>query len=416
MKSQLILPYGVVGIPVAFLGLPIFIYLPTYFVQNLNIDALSVGLALFLARLFDMIIDPYIGNITNKSKDKYKFMLIFSIIVIISLYFLINPVFLNFTWLLLFSFLTYLSYSFILIPYLSLNSTLAKDENHSSKLSFSREVFIIFGTLIALLIPYIFDLSADLKKSLDSLFLFLLITLIPIVLYSRYKINHYQNSLKTKDLEPNIENKFFSLLINYFKKARKNRSLMFAFLFNNTANALSATMFIMYTEHILNLKDDLGLFLMIYFLSAIIGFSFWLKLSQKISKENTWIVSILVSCVAFFAVVFLGQGDKTLYILVCIVTGFCLSCDMAIPSSIQADLTKKLDEIRDILFGFWAMITKLALGLAVLVSFSILYFTSYEQTNINTQSYYMIIFLYCVLPIFLKFIAIYFIKSYKTIK
>ena len=415
MKSQHLLSYGIIGIPVAFLGLPIFIYLPTYFVQDLKIDSLSVAIALFLARVFDMIIDPYIGNITNKSSNKYKFMLIVSFLVIISLYFLINPVFSNFIWIFLFSFLTYISYSFILIPYLSLNSILANDNQHSSKLSFSREVFIIIGTLLALLIPYIFEISSNLKASLDSLFIFLAVSLIPIILFSKYKIkeiqvpNNSSNTNKTK-------NSFFNKLFQYFKNNQKNKNLMLAFLFNNSANALSATMFILYVEHILNLKDNLGLFLIIYFLSAVLAFPFWLKLSSKISKSNTWIISILISCIAFVSVVFLDEGDKTFYIIICIITGFCLSCDMAIPSSIQADIAKKLDEIRDVLFGFWAMITKLALALGVLISFSLLYITSYEQSNLNLTSSYAIIFLYCLLPIAFKFIAIYFINQFKSMK
>jgi len=410
LKSQFLIPYGIIGIPIAFLGLPIFIYLPTYFVQYLKINALSVALALFLARLFDMIIDPYIGKITNKSTDKYKFMIISSFLVIISLYFLINPIYYNFAWIFLFSLLTYLSYSFILIPYLSLNSSLATNETHSSKLSFSREVFIIIGTLFALLIPFVLDISSDLKLSLDALYYFLFLTLIPFILISKLKV-----SIKNKQINLK-KNNFFSELKSYFQIRPENKSLMLAFLFNNTANALSATMFIMYVEHILGLKSDLGLFLIIYFTSAILGFYFWLKLSSKISKEDTWIVSILVSCLAFLFVIFLGLGDKSLYILICIVTGFCLSCDMAIPSSIQADITKDLEDIRDVLFGFWAMITKLALGLSVLISFGILYLSSYEQENINIESYYLIIFLYCILPIFLKVIAILYIKHYKTIK
>lgn len=416
MKSQHLLSYGIIGIPVAFLGLPIFIYLPTYFVQDLKIDSLSVAIALFLARVFDMIIDPYIGNITNKSSNKYKFMLIFSFLVIISLYFLINPVFSNFIWIFLFSFLTYISYSFILIPYLSLNSILANDNQHSSKLSFSREVFIIIGTLLALLIPYVFEISSNLKASLDSLFIFLVVSLIPIILFSKYKIKEIQIIDNSTNNANKTKTSFFNKLFQYFKNNQKNKTLMLAFLFNNSANALSATMFILYVEHILNLKDDLGLFLIIYFLSAVLAFPFWLKLSSKISKSNTWIISILISCIAFVSVVFLDEGDKTLYIIICIITGFCLSCDMAIPSSIQADIAKKLDEIRDVLFGFWAMITKLALALGVLISFSLLYVTSYEQSDLNLTSSYAIIFLYCLLPIAFKFIAIYFINQFKSMK
>jgi Na+/melibiose symporter-like transporter len=85
---------------------------------------------------------------------------------------------------------------------------------------------------------------------------------------------------------------------------------------------------------------------------------------------------------------------------------------MAIPTSIQSSIVQKHKRIKGILFGFWAMITKLALSLAVLIAFLGL---DYNLENISTDSNTNIklIILYSIIPIILKIFAIVNIHKYK---
>ena len=157
--------------------------------------------------------------------------------------------------------------------------------------------------------------------------------------------------------------------------------------------------------------------MIIYFLSAIITFPFWIKLSNKISKSSTWILSILVAISAFIFVPFLNEGDFLYFAIICVITGMCLGADMALPSSIQADVAnqtkQKNEDLTGVLFGFWAMITKLSLSLAVAISFITLEFTNFETSNINQTSIVAIIVLYSILPIILKLSSIFLLLKYK---
>ncbi len=93
---------------------------------------------------------------------------------------------------------------------------------------------------------------------------------------------------------------------------------------------------------------------------------------------------------------------------------------MALPSSIQADVAqetkKQHQDLTGVLFGFWAMITKLSLSLAVAISFISLEFTNFESQNINQSSIYAIIFLYSIMPIIFKIFSIIFLLKYKMTK
>lgn len=415
LKSKTVFLYGILGIPIAFLGFPLYIYLPTFYVEHIGLSVGVVGTILLIARLIDMLADPFIGRFCDIYSTKFNIIFISSIFLIFGLFFLIKPIYYNYFWLFLFSIITYISYSFVLIPYLSLNSILSNNESENTKLAFSREIFIIVGVLISLLIPYIFLVSDDSKKSLELL-LYTILIIFPIILTIFY-IKLKSLEIKNKNI---ISNNFFKSLKIFFINYPYHKKLFFAFLLNNLANALPATLFLFFVKYVLVLEEKTGLFLIIYFLSAIITFPIWIKLSNKISKKSTWILSIFIAISAFSFVPFLSEGDFLYFAIICVITGMCLGADMALPSSIQADVAnetkQKNEDITGVLFGFWAMITKLSLSLAVAISFISLEFTNFETQNINQLSILAIIFLYSILPILFKLLSIILLLKYKVTK
>jgi len=92
---------------------------------------------------------------------------------------------------------------------------------------------------------------------------------------------------------------------------------------------------------------------------------------------------------------------------------------MALPASIQADIAQDTQEasteLSGTLFGFFAMLTKLALALGVGVSFSILGFFDFTVVNPSEQSLVVLSLLYGLLPVLLKLIAIFLLSKYKEI-
>ena len=406
--------YGILGIPIAFLGFPLYIYLPTFYVEHIGLSVGVVGFILLFARLADMVLDPFIGRFCDIYSTKFNIIFISSFFLLIGLFFLIKPIYYNSYWLFLFSIITYISYSFVLIPYLSLNSILSSNETDNIRLAFSREIFIIIGVLTSLFIPYIFLVSNDSKKSLELL-LYTILFIFPLILLVFYKNLRHLEPKNSKSLH----NNFFKSLKNFFIDFPHHKKLFFAFLLNNLANALPATLFLFFVKYVLVLEDKTGLFLIIYFLSAIVAFPFWIKVSNKLTKKATWILSIIVATSAFVFVPFLKEGDFIYFSIICITTGACLGADMALPSSIQAEvanMTKQKEDLTGVLFGFWAMITKLSLALAVAISFISLEVANFESQNINQTSIFIIIFLYSILPIILKIFSIISLLKYEMTK
>ena len=403
------LVYGTLAIPIAFLGLPLYIYLPNFYVNEVGLNVAVVGVVLFVSRLIDMIADPFIGRISDiYLKAKYM-ILIGSIVLLISFYFLSHPKIDSILWLFLFSTFTYIGFSFVNIAYLSLNAKLGKSYHDNTKLSFSREIFTILGVLTALMLPYLFHVANDSQKSLTLMFetiVFVLpICLIVFIFYIK------------EDRNIKIKNSMKESLQKFINDFSKSKSLFTAFILNNLANAIPATLFLFYVQLVLKSPEHTGILLIIYFFAAVLALPLWLFLSKKYSKSKLWIISILIACIVFCFVPFLNEGDYMAFALISAISGMSLGADMALPTSIQSDIAqeskKRGNEVSGVLFGFWAMITKLSLALAVFVTFSVLELVGFDSKNPSALALITLALLYSILPVILKLLAIRFILNFK---
>ena len=53
--------YGLMGLPLAFVALPLYVMLPNFYARNFGMPLATLGVVLLAARLFDAFIDPLLG-------------------------------------------------------------------------------------------------------------------------------------------------------------------------------------------------------------------------------------------------------------------------------------------------------------------------------------------------------------------
>ncbi len=60
------LAYGLLGLPLAFAALPLYVVLPHYYASNLGLPLASVGALLLLVRLMDAGAEPLLGRLSDR--------------------------------------------------------------------------------------------------------------------------------------------------------------------------------------------------------------------------------------------------------------------------------------------------------------------------------------------------------------
>jgi Na+/melibiose symporter-like transporter len=409
-----LLVYGAPGLPLAALGLPLYVFLPTFYSQQLGLSLAAVGLALLIARGLDVVTDPLVGAISDRLQRPWprrKATMASGVpVLMLSIYLLfIPPQEAGFAYLLVWSILAYLGWTLVTLPYTAWGAELSGDYHERSRITASREGFVIVGTLAAAATPWLMGTEDDLGATMGYLALTLLL-LIPLCVASALTLIpepvRHAHTVRWRE--------GLALL-------RSNRPflrLLLAYLLNGIANGLPATLFLLFVGHVLEASDASGWLLLLYFAAGIAGLPLWLQLSRRIGKHRAWSASMLWAALVFIWVPLLGPGDLTGFALICVLSGLSLGVDMALPASMQADVVD-VDRARGggeragLFFGLWGMTTKLALALAVGLAFPILDAVGFDAEGTNPQgALTTLALLYALLPVLFKLVAVGLVWSF----
>lgn len=421
LKSHQLIYYGLPGLPLAMLGLPLFVYLPTYYSEGLGLSLTAVGLALLIARSLDVLTDPLIGilndHLPTGNWRRKSFIVAGAPLLLIGLNFLLKPADdVGAVYLFCWSFITYLGWTLINIPWLAWGAEISPDYHEKSALASSREVFAVIGTITVISLPVLLSIESDLGITLGLLakvVTFLLpLTLVPLL----WKLSDRtaNQPLKEQPISKKVNWKQLGLI----KGNSAVKRLLPAYFINSFANALPATLFILFVTHVLKMPEQSGLLLVCYFLAAIAGLPLWLYIARKTDKHRSWSVALIIAICSFIWVPLLGEGDFYAFLAICLISGFALGADVVLPASIQADIAQDMNnekvqnlsqgddycqDATGLLFGLWGLLTKLALALAVGVAFPLLDSVGLNFDAPSKLAITTLAILYALLPVILKF-------------
>lgn len=403
--------YGLPAWPLAMLGIPLYIYLPNYYHQ-MGVELALVGLMLLLARVTDVISDPLIGLGRDRlTINARKGMIALGwLLLLVSLWQLLLPADPSALHLLIWALLVYLAWSLIMIPYQAMTAEVTRQAHRKTTFTAFREALAILGVVTVLLLPVIMDQAPDSRAFFNLLFPLIALSL---SLFLGLMLWRLRLPVRAKPVaKSTLYNKQAWLLV---WRDPASRQLLPAYFLNSLANALPATLFILFVEHYLQLSAQTGLLLLAFFIAGIIALPGWTWLAQRIGKYRAWQGSMLLACLSFVWVFSLQTGDLTAFLIISFLSGLSLGADVALPSSIQADIAQRLSQqqgsVNGLLFGIWGMLTKFALALAVGIAFPILGWLGWEQQS--PQSLEALIWLYAGLPVFIKLSVLYMLKNTK---
>lgn len=413
-----LLAYGLPGLPGAVVLLPLYVYLPTYYADDLGLGLAWVGSVLLIARLWDMVSDPLIGLLSDRWTTPFgrrkPWLVAGTPLVIVSAF----PLFLAESgatpWdLLVWTSLLYLGATMISLPHNAWGAELSDDYHARSRITGTREGLVVLGTLAAAALPAL--LPGGTKTTLQVIPYALAVVLPVTVLLATLSVPEVPVRKPARAAARSWR--------QGWKILRGNRPfllLIAAYLVNGIANGLPATLFLMFARHVLEANEwQEGMLLLSYFLCGILSIPLWLACSRKLGKHRAWMLAMGLSCLFFALVPLLGSGDVWLFLGICVATGFCLGADLTLPASMQADVVD-LDRLKTgksragLFFAVWGMATKLALALAVGIAYPLLELFQFDPQAEQHQagSLFALAVLYAWLPVALKLGSIWLFSAY----
>ena len=388
------------------------IMLPAFFAEVHGFEISVIGIIIFLSKLIDIITDPLVGWLNDKNFFPRKaYLLIGGILSGLALTQLflkqdIDQEIFLFVWLSI----LYLGWTMFQIPYLSIGYDLEKNYFLRTKLSATREFFILLGLFCSLGIPMFFSISNE--KLLENIVLIAtLFGLMGLILFC---------SLIPEIKRTNEKKIKFKKVIKNLKKNIYFSKIFLVLIVNNLANVFPMVLFAFFITYVLGGDDsNRQTTLFFYFLFAIMGVPFWTIISKKYGKKEVWSLSLFLSAMFFLLVFFLEDGNFVFFIIISCITGFCLGADLIIPPSIQADITdwhrsKFGEDISGVLFSIITFLNKFAFAVVSIFVFGIMGVLDFDTDGeINTNVRLFIIISYALAPILLKLLAAYLLVNFK---
>ena len=394
--------YSLPSIPLAAAQIAVYIAVPAIYSKIAAVGIGITGLVIMISRVIDMITDPILGTYLDRMVEKigWKFWLLIGFpLISIGIFILFNPLDgLEIISLLLGVIFVTLGWTFFSIPWWGIGIAISNsNSNDRFKVVSFRELLTIPGVILGLFLIHFSNISGEIFFTISILFLSpLFIKKIPI---------------------PNISNKkgtsYFLNIKNLFKNNSNFKYLCLSYFFIGLSNGVTSILFILFVEFIIGGSPQN--FLSIYFISAFMGLPFVYMLASKYNKKRIWTSFIILACICFLPVVFLSNNSTTLFMVICIISGFCLSADLIIPSSIQADIIyKEQQQNKNVLVGkiysVWSFIQKLSLALSAGVCLPLLGYFGFNPSEVNTQLL-PLSFAYGIIPIILRIPAIIFAEN-----
>ncbi|HDP90071.1 MAG TPA: MFS transporter, partial [Thioalkalivibrio sp.] len=319
LRGTGLVAYGLPGLPLALLGLPLYVYLPTFYAESLGLPLALVGAMLLLARGLDVLTDPLIGLLSDRGHrlGRKAFIALGVPLLLLGIEYLFRPAGTpGGLYLLAWTLVAYLGWTLISVPYGAWGAELPRgpDGYHArSRLAASREGFMILGTLAAVALPAILGIAEDAGATLAQ-FATLLWWLLPLaVAIALWRVP----AAPAAGLNASPQGGW-RVLLDTLRGDAHGRRLLLAYLLNGIANGLPATLFLLFVTHNLQAPGWTGGLLAAYFVSGVLALPAWLWLARRIDKARAWAASMLVASLAFLTVPWLGPGDAGLFLVICL--------------------------------------------------------------------------------------------------
>lgn len=416
-SRKVIFAYGAPAFAFAMLLLPPYVLLPVFYSQTMGLSLQLVGYVVVACRIFDAFTDPLIGTLSDRTRSRLGRRRVWvlcavplTVITVMMLF--MPPPDPSIWWFAAGLAGLTLAWTMLLLPYSAWGSELSPDYNVRTFVVGVREGFGLAGTLLVVSVPAVMTAFGYVDPK-DHMFAVGGTIVVALAIFSLPLLSFVPDpdSTTTHVVPPRFR------VRDVLSNAPFVRLVM-AYLINSLANGLPATLFILFVGHVLGLPELYGPLLLAYFVSALLAIPIWFLISRRLGKHRTWAFAMLLACAVFSLTPFVVvQGELIPFLVITVLTGIAAGADMALPSSIQADVID-VDTLNTganragLFFAIWGVVTKLSFALAAL-SFPLLEWSGFSasaisadgQTSNPEASLALLVALYAVVPIILKLVA-----------
>ncbi|WP_196888184.1 MFS transporter [Rubrivivax gelatinosus] len=387
------LRYGALGLPLAFVALPLYVLLPAHYAAEYGVPLATLGALLLAVRAFDAVVDPAIGRLVDRlfAGSPARLLAVAAaaaLLLAAAFHGLFFPPVAGGTallaWCAALLVAAYLAYSLLAVLHQAWGARLGGDAAVRARIVSWREGLALAGVLVASVLPSLAGLQAT------SAVFAVALTLALLLLAGAPRVAPAPAAQRFDWRAPLATPAF--------------RRLLAVFLVNGIASAVPATLVLFFVRDRLQAQSWEPVFLAAYFAAGALAMPLWVRLVPRLGLAGAWLAGMALAVAAFVWAATLGPGDTTAFAAVCVASGIALGADLALPGALLAGIVRGAGHggREGAYFGWWNLATKLNLALAAGLALPLLGLAGYAPGAREPQALAALTAAYCLLPCVLK--------------
>ncbi len=427
--------YGAVNLPTSVVGLPIALYVPAFYSQNLGLSLAAVGTLLALSRLTDVVTDPAIGIASDRWRTRFgrrkPWMVGGAPLMMLSLWMLFVPdsptaiavwsalggTGVNNLYLFVWISALYLSFTLVDLPYRAWGAELSPDYDERSRVTGWREAFGYGGTMMSLIIPLAIAFGLAQPGAENALYGVALAVLVLMPLLTFPAVAFVPEPRIRGSRTPHVT---WRRGLRIVWRNGPFRRLVICLTFFATGISMTAAMSFFFVQRVMEEPfDRYAIFVLAYYISSTVAIPAWFAISKRIGKHRTVVIGIAWLSLWSSFIPLLGPEDFALFFVIMLLKGSAIGALVFLPTSMAADIVD-LDTLRTreqrtgLYFSLWGMVNKGAAALGVFIATAGAAYMGFDPNSaVNTGTAKMAVAcLYSVIPAAIACIALPLLWNY----
>jgi GPH family glycoside/pentoside/hexuronide:cation symporter len=371
LSSASLLGYGLAAVPGQFAYVLVLIMYLKFAVDDLGASAAVVGTIFLVAKLWDAVSDPMVGNLSDRTKSRFgrrrpwlaasaPLLAVFSVMA------WAPPSGLDGMWLSVWISVAvlgfYTAYTIFDVPHMALGAEMTFDRQARNRVFGVRQVMRTLGMFGAGVGgTYLVNQGASMAAAMSY-------GLAALTLVCVFGGLSRLPAERTDFLGRGGDNPFRAVRDVFAN--RHARLLLFVFFIESIGSGGIGVLTPFVIEYVMKMKEIIPYMLGAYMLSALAAVPLWVWLGNFFEKRRLWLFAMVQGGIGYGLIFWVGEGDWVLMAVSSVLAGTAGACGNTLGQALKAEVID-FDEYRTgerkegAYFAGWSFMSKLAGGIMV---------------------------------------------------
>lgn len=379
--------FSAAALPPAMLSFPVAAYLPSFYANQVGLSLATIGLIFMLARIFDVITDPLMGVLTDRTRSRWgarrPWVLVSIPLLLLSVWALFfPPAGAGVAWLVVSLFAMTAAATVLSITHTAWSADVAGGYHERSRVQAVIIMVTMGGALASMLVPAVFEGGAEdpVTMRANVLGIMLLVLIAPSVLLTLFSGVHGSEPVVESN-QPGVS-PFRAIYVALRRQPYLAKLLLADFVQGIAAGTLGALSY--YVALAKDLGERASLLILCFYFVALFAIPLWNKLSYRLGKAPAIGWASVLSFVLFIAMTLTPSGNLPLACVAFAILGIPAGAWMFLMKSIVADCIEVEEHATGepragMIFALFVLTQKLGGAIAVGLSFLMLSAIGFKQ-------------------------------------